>query len=170
MLEAALLASLLVAGLWIVVQDYRSLEIEAWIIYAYTAVAALIATLVPLPGVDVTARLVGGALGAGVTGIFRIYFLKVRKIEGLGEADIWVAAAAGFLVGPFLLGPWLFVSSLLAAAFLVGNSAFFGVREHPDEDIERNVIPLTPIQIATSFAIFLALLTGLVPADQIPLL
>jgi Flp pilus assembly protein protease CpaA len=149
------LLPLLLLGAVIIWQDIQSLEIDSWIIYLFFASSLLLGATSPLSNLDMGAHLFSSGLAFGVALSIRLYFLKIRKIDGLGEADVWLIGAAGAITGPFLLGPWLFFASLLAVIFMFLPVKITGKRNHPDQEKVRNVLPLTPILIVTSTAFYI---------------
>jgi Flp pilus assembly protein protease CpaA len=149
------LLPLLSVGAVIIWQDIQRLEIDSWLIYLFFAASLLLGATSPMPNLDAGAHLFSAGLAFSVSLSIRLYFLKIKKIDGLGEADVWLIGAAGAITGPFLLGPWLFFASLLAIIFMFLPFKITGKRNHPDEETAVNVLPLTPILIITSIIFYI---------------
>lgn len=169
MITFAFISLLIILGAIIVRQDIASLTIDAIYIYAFWAISLVTVMLDPLPGLGITAHIVGGAIGAALAVSARLYFLKVRNIDGLGEADVWLISAAGFLVGPFLFGPWMFLAALLAAILMVTSQRLSGKRIDPDSDHTVAVMPLTPTLVISSLIMSTILRAELIASNQLPI-
>tara|TARA_Y100000815_G_scaffold257453_1_gene266046 strand:+ start:2003 stop:2512 length:510 start_codon:yes stop_codon:yes gene_type:complete len=161
---------LIALGACIIRQDYKSLSINASLIYAFTAVSLATAVLAPLPDLNITAHFVGGFIAATTAVFTRLYFGKLRQIEALGEADVWLIASAGLLLGPFMFGPWLFVTATLSVILMCTNLPISGKRNAPEVDHDVSVMPLTPALIISMIILVVILHTELLPANQLPLL
>lgn len=166
-LLAIALVSIALAIIW---QDYASLNIDATLIYAFTALSLLGAVIAPLPDLGPAAHFAAGAIAAVTALATRVYFAKRRGIEALGEADVWLIAAAGLLLGPFLLGPWLFGAAAIAAILMSSGLAISGKRQDPEAADGVSVMPLTPVLLITMIILAGILHTEILPANQLPLL
>jgi prepilin signal peptidase PulO-like enzyme (type II secretory pathway) len=157
-------------GAVIVWQDYRSLNIDAPLIYAFSAASLLAAVTNPLPGLDVAAHIIAGSIAAGVSISARLYFSKLRGVEALGEADVWLIISAGLLLGPFWLGPWLLGAATLGVILMTSGARISGKRLDPESEESVTVMPLTPVLIITMLIAAMFLHTKTLPANQLPFL
>jgi Flp pilus assembly protein protease CpaA len=164
------LLPLLLLGVFIIWQDIQSLEIDSWLIYLFFTSSLLLGATSPLSNLDAGAHLFSAGLAFSVALSIRLYFLKIRKIDGLGEADVWLIGAAGAITGPFLLGPWLFFASLLAVICMFLPFKITGKRNHPDEEKILNVLPLAPILIITSIIFYIIAHAKITLLNYLPLI
>lgn len=170
-LDPALIATALltILGLIIMIQDWRSLEISAWHIYLFFGLSLGLGALAPLPGLTTGAHMLAAGLAFALPMAIRIYFKAVRKIDGLGEADVWLFAAGGAMIGPYLLGPWIFLTCFAGAILLLLPQSVATGRAHPDDPDAGAALPLTPLIIATSLALQIILRAEILAANYLPL-
>ena len=166
MLIMTLLVTLSVA---IMVQDYRTLHISAPLIYVFTVLSLLLTFLSPLPGLSFGAHCVGGAIAGVLAGGIRQYYLKFRKIDGLGEADVWILTCSGVLLGPMIFGFWLIVASIIGILLITLFAAVSGRDEHPDDE-KKSVLPLTPTLLVSIFVFNILTRLEYIPSNQLPFL
>lgn len=169
MIEYSLIAILVLLGGAIARQDLRTLLIDARLIYVYCAISATLAGVAPVPYISVTQHFTGAAIGLGTVCVVWLYFTKLRKIEAIGEADIWLIPAAGLMVGPYHFATWLLSATAVAMLLMLFSKRLSGRRSHPEITENVTAMPLTPTLIATMVIYTILLRAEVLLANQIPL-
>ncbi|KKR97176.1 MAG: Type 4 prepilin-like protein leader peptide-processing enzyme [candidate division TM6 bacterium GW2011_GWE2_41_16] len=96
--------------------DARDMVLLRPITLATIIIAFATASMNWLP-ISIISSFLGALLGFGILWSVRMFYLKVRNCEALGDGDPELLASIGAIVGPFGCMGILFISSLFASAF-----------------------------------------------------
>lgn len=154
------LAILAVKVIW---HDITAMEIPVAPVLTLAVLSILAGVLFPLPGLDGNAAFAGAAIGLALGTLTRGYVHLRIGVAAFGGADIALLAGGGGLLGPWLLGPWAILVCVLA---ILGARLLpkIGFRTEGIEEEALEVLPLCPSLIVSAAMIYLAALSGLMPA------
>lgn len=132
------------------------IDLASFMLPLYPMIIGAVAALVCAPlflGIPLLDALLAAALGAGSFFLIRLFYRKVRGIEGLGEGDIWLMLLLGPLVGtrhlPFII--------LVSGVTLIVCSIPFVSRRDADGNPLQTPVPYGPF---LCLATILAILVG----------
>jgi prepilin signal peptidase PulO-like enzyme (type II secretory pathway) len=163
-----IIIALLACGSAIIYQDMKTLNIDAWLIYLFTGISASSMLLASHSGVSIVEYIVAGAVAAFAGASIQFYFKRRLSKDALGEADVWLLASGGFLLGPFWLGQWIFIACAIAALLMLLAPKISGVRYESGKKAADSVLPFTPTIIATLIAMLVAQKTNIIDASNAP--
>lgn len=148
---------LLFSGLSVIlaIQDWKTTYVSfpGLIILACLGFAASLSSPYPIPGIE---HVLGGGIAAFI-GVFTAWFMKrLTGRTAFGEADIWLLAAGGALVG------------LQWVAILFGLVSLLGLLAYPlakraDDEEEGTIMPLIPILVISTLILAWGQYTTLLP-------
>lgn len=148
----------------VLIEDIRHLSINASLVLALTIGQIIFAMIWPLQGLQPGHAMAGAACGLSLAVMTRAYTHLRTGVPAFGGADIALICGSGALLGPFLLGPWIFLSAM-TALLLSRLMPALGVRSESVDDEELAVLPFCPALILCAGSLFLLARTGLLPAQ-----
>lgn len=132
----------------VIIEDLRKMEIAISTILALTIFSILTGILFPLPGLKPDHALWGASLGLAAGTATRGYIHWRTGSPTFGGADIALISAAGALLGPFLLGPWLIIVSIIGILLFLIASNF--TRQADIDGTAVTVLPFCPAIILST--------------------
>ncbi len=163
MIETTLLSALVILAIIILVEDMRHLSVSAPVVIAFTIIAIAQGAVFPAPALSTSSALAGASIAMAVATATRGYIHLRTGIPAFGGADVALITAAGAMIGPFALGPWLIATVGLALAIGIAASRL-GFREVRIDGEEAMVMPLCPAILISLAITYGAIITQVIPA------
>ena len=143
-------------------EDMRNLEISALPVFGLGGMLILNGYLFPPPGLAPSDAYIGACMGLLIGAATRSYIRWRTGHAGFGEADIVLIGGIGGLLGPYLIGPWLFAAASTGIVLFMIPAAR---RSHESETGTIKVIPFCPTLILSAGLVHALVLAGLLPAN-----
>lgn len=145
---------------WIVIEDIRKLEVPAIPVLVLTIVSIMTGILLPLQDLSADHALWGAALGLAIATGTRLYIHWRVGVAAFGGADIALICGTGGLLGPYLLGIWLFVAALVGAIMIATSPLV--TRNVDIEGTDLRVLPFCPALIVSAGITYALAYSGLI--------
>lgn len=136
-------------------QDWKTTHVNFLGLLVLAALGFLCVFLSPYP-IPMLDHLIGGLLGGAMGLMATVFIGRLTGKTAFGEADTYILAAGGALVGIQWVGPLIGISALLA--ILV-----FPFATRTDEEEQTTILPLLPILILTTLILAWGQWLGLLP-------
>jgi hypothetical protein len=155
------LVTLSALGVGIIIEDMRYLHINAFAGLGFTLLAIACGVILPLPGLSASAALAGASIAMATATATRGYIHLRTGVPAFGGADIALITAAGAMIGPYILGPWILFTIIFALILSVAFSKA-GFRTAQIDGEAHKVMPLCPAILVSLGLTYIMLRTGLI--------
>lgn len=159
--DTLLVAVLLALGAFVARADHRTTLVPLWSLMAFTAAASAWGLGWGGATGSALASLLGAAIGAGLGLATRAWTARTQGREGFGEADVWILAAGGAILGHAWTGVWIGLAACTGLLLVAMG------RRRPDALSADGapILPFLPTLLGTLTALALPIWWGLLPTS-----